>query len=1063
VTDAVDYDPFGEAALEQVIPATASQKEIWAATRFHQDAACAFNESVSLCLRGPLDATALRRALGHLVRRHEALRGTFTPDDCRMCIASQGRWPLEVEELSALPSSSRLARVQEVRNEEVERPFDLERGPLARARLLVLDSQESWLVLTLHHMVCDGWSMAVLLHDLGISYSAEVSGSAAAGPPPQAFSAFARWNARQADDHRARQYWLDQLSGELPVLQLPTDRPRPPLRTFRADRYDDVLSPVLVEGLKKLGARSNASFFTVLLSAYVVFLYRLTGQQDLIVGVPAAGQAGSGMQQVVGHCVQLLPIRCGVDGAASFRQCLQLVRGQVLGAYDHQQATFGEIFPLLKVRRDQSRPPVVSTAFNLDQAVQGKDVPLAGLQVEVQSNPRRFENFEWFVNAAETKDRVVLECQYNADLFDADTLRDRMTSFSALLHGIVARPDEAVAQLPLLDHAQQEKILVQWNATARDYPRDLTVAQMLHEQATKMPDQPALTCAGTTLSYRELDRRANRLAHYLVAQGVGPGMRVGLCMDRSVELIVGLLALLKTGAAYVPLDPRYPRERLGFVLDNARAAWVLTQDQWLPLFAAASCRTLCPAREAAALAALPEVPPPCTAGPQDIAYVIYTSGSTGTPKGVAVVNQGVVNLLSDMRRQPGIGERDTLVAVTTLAFDMSITELLLPFSVGAHVILAPEEATGDGRRLLQLLQQHGATIMQGTPATWRLLVQAGWQGNPRLTAWCGGEALPPDLARDLLVRADALWNLYGPTETTVYSTGGRVLDADQIDIGRPLANTVVYLLDAQGQPVPVGVQGELYIGGAGVAAGYLHNADLTAQRFVDNPYHDPFQDYPNPRLYRTGDLARWKTDGTIDYLGRNDHQVKLRGVRIELGEIEAVLGRQAGVRQGVVSVRTERSHDPRLVAYFVPAEGVATTATELRKQLRQWLPEYMVPQHFVELDALPLTANGKVDRGRLPAPFAGIAEARRDQPLTPAARYVLRVCREALGDAAVGLDDNFFQVGGHSLLAMEILLRFEKDTGVRLTPAMLVLHTLGAIAGLLPADRIPAIREAGTS
>jgi amino acid adenylation domain-containing protein len=1053
VTQTIDYDPFVAAALERAIPSTPAQKEIWAAARMASEATCAFNESVSLRFRGDLDIAALGEALNQVVVHHEALRSTLSPLDGRLCIAAELDVGMPLEDLSALPSDGQQQRLQQVLAEEVETAFDLEHGPLGRARLLRLGSRDHWLVLTAHHIVCDGWSMAVVLRDLGLLYSG------AEAPAAQPFSQYAAWVAEQdqTETHqRAKQFWLGRLQGDLPVLQLPTDRPHPPLKSYRSDRYDHTLAPELVQGLKKLGAKGGASFFTVLLAAYAALLHRLTGQRDLVIGVPAAGQSASGLENVVGHCVNLLPIRCQLDPQSAFSQLLQAMRTHVLDAYDHQQITFGQLLPHLKLPRDASRTPLVSAVFNLDQAVQAKHLPFAGLEVEYHSNPRRYENFEFFINASEAGGQVVLECQYNKDLLDDQTVREWLEGFEALLAGAVAQPDQALAKLPILSKAQQQKILVDWNAMQLYYPRGKTVAELLHEQAQRTPERPALTCGDETVTYAELDRRANQLAHHLVAQGVGRGMLTGLCLERSLDMVVGQLAILKADAGYVPLDPKYPRERLVFMVEDAKVPFVLTQEKLRSLFAGGKSQPICYSR--AALACQPTTPPTCAAGPRDVAYVIYTSGSTGTPKGVVLLNENVVNLLASMRRCPGLGTDDVMLAVTTLSFDIAVAEILLPLSIGAHVVLASQPEIDDGRRLLQLLQSCKATVMQGTPAIWRVLLQAGWQaGEPRLTVWCGGEALPTDLARALLDRSQSLWNVYGPTETTVWSTAFQVTDAAVIRLGRPLGNTQAYVLDARGEPAAVGVLGELHLGGAGVAAGYLRRPELTQERFVPNPYHDPFADYPNPNLYRTGDLVRWRADGTIEYAGRNDHQVKLRGYRIELGEIEAILATHPGVRQAVATVRTDRPGDQRLVAYVVPGKEAAT-ATELRKHLRQRLPEYMIPQHFVELEALPLTNNGKVDRSKLPPPFAVAPPPdTRPQVLTPAQKYVLRVCKEVLDLQTLSVTDNFFQVGGHSLLAFQVLARVEKDTGARLAPSVLILDSLGQMAEALPAERIPKI------
>lgn len=1057
----VDHDPFSAAELETVIASTEAQKEIWAAARLGNDASCAYNESISLTLHAALDEPALRRALQKLVDRHEALRGTFAPDDGRLCLAATMTLGMETEDLAGLQDDTARQRLQTVRTEEVETPFDLENGPLFRARLFRLGPMEHSLILTAHHIICDGWSMAVLLRDLGLLYSLEVGRPQRAVPSPNPFTGYASRVAQQAGSETYRQaenYWLERFQGDIPVLDLPLDHARPPLKSFAADRYDHVLGPELVQALKQRGAKAGASFFTLLLGSFAVFLHRLTGQRDLVIGVPAAGQSATGMENVVGHCANLLPIRCKVDPAGTFAAFLQDVRIQVLDAYDHQQITFGQLLRKLPLPRDPSRNPLVSVSFNLDQAVQGKDLKFVGLDVEVATNPRHFENFELFINAAEAGGKVVLECQYNTDLFERDTIRDRMESFEALLVGIVADPQQPVARLPMLSTAQQQKILVDWNATALDYPRHQTVHQLISDQAQRTPDRPALVFGAASLTYADLEKRANRLAHHLIRHGTGRDMLVGLCLERSLDMVVGLLAILKAGAGYVPLDPSYPRDRLAYMLTDSQAGLVLTQEKCLSLLPVDNLKVICVDRDSEALALQPATVPQVCVQAGDIAYVIYTSGSTGKPKGVAVRHGNVVNFLTATRATPGIQDSDVLLAVTTLSFDIAVMELLLPLTVGAKVVLADQETASDGHRLLEMFDQHGVTILQATPSTWRLLLQAGWKKTPRLTAWCGGEAMRRDLAAALLERVGELWNLYGPTETTVWSTAFQIVDLAQIRIGKPLGNTQVYLLDANLEPVPVGVAGELYLSGAGVARGYLHRPELTAERFVENPYHDPFADYLNPAMYRTGDLARWHSDGTIEYLGRNDHQVKLRGFRIELGEIETALATHPGVGQAVVMVREDRPGDPRLVAYMVPRPEQSATVTELRRFLRGHLPEYMIPQHVVELDQLPLTNNGKIDRKRLPPPFAVNALPLEEvvAAKTSSEKYLARVCQEALGLASVGMNQNFFNLGGHSLLAFQVLARLEKDTGLRLSPRTFVTSTLAQVAEQLPPHKVPA-------
>jgi amino acid adenylation domain-containing protein len=1054
VSQLVDYDPFAGAVLERTFTATDAQKEIWTATRLGDDASCAFNESVSLMLRGALDLAALRQAVGRLLRHHEALRATFSPADARMCVAASLVIDVPLEDLSGLPEPARDVRRSAILAGEVETPFDLEHGPLVRMRLLRFRPDHHVLTVTAHHIVCDGWSMAVLLRDLGHFYSG------AALPAAQAFSAYARHVAgheAQPAYRAADAYWRAQYERDVPALAWPLDHARPAIKTYRARRHDYPLDAGLVTELKRLGARHGASFFVTLLTAYVAFLHRLTGQRDLVVAIPTAGQAATEMPNLIGHCVNLLPIRCRIDPAEAFQAALANTRTQVLDAYEHQQMTFGRLLQTLRLPRDPSRLPLVSTVFNLDQEIQGNDLGFTGLDVQVYTNPRHFENAELSINAAESSGRVILECQYNTDLFDAATVCDRMQSFEALVRGVVADAKQDVARLPMLNRLQSERILVEWNASPRRYPRDRTLVQLLEEQAHRTPDRVAVVAGAETLTYAALHARANRLARHLQDIGARSGSLVGLCVERSADLLVGILGVLKTGAAYLPVEPSTPRQRLEMMLADAAISIVVAQDETALAQVREGRVVVCLDRDRSVIDALPAESPPCHAGPSDLAYVIYTSGSTGKPKGVAVMHGNVAHLLLTIAEQPGLGEEDVLVALASCAFDMSVPELLAPLTVGARVVIANREATSDGHQLVKLLADHQATIVQGTPATWRLLLSAGWQGSAAVTAWSGGEALSPDLVRDLLPRVRRLFNLYGPTETTCFCTVAELTDPECIHIGRPVSGAQAYVLDAQREPVPVGVPGELYVGGAGVALGYLHRPEQTAERFIENPYHDPFAEELNPRLYRTGDLARWRHDGTLEYLGRNDQQIKLRGHRIEPGEIEAALMRHSAVRAAAVVARADRPGDVRLVAYVVPTPGQTATATELRRGLREILPDYMIPQQIVEMDALPLTAHGKLDRARLPAPFAAAAPlTEAAPPATAAERYLAQLWEAALGLTAVGTGDNFFQLGGHSLLAFEMLARIEQETGVRLPPRALILNTLAQVAAQVPEDLVPS-------
>jgi amino acid adenylation domain-containing protein len=1059
VKEAVDYDPFAEATLERVLPSTAAQKEIWLAARMDEGALRAFNEPVVLRLTGRLDRRVLEGALQQTIEHHESLRASFSPLDGQLCVAQHVDFALGFLDLADCPAVEANRQLECARRDEAGAAFNLQHSPLLRARLVRLNADEHWLLLTAHHSVCDGWSMAVLLHDLACFYTAGIENRPADVEPAQSFSEYAHWlSARQTSSQRTRafDYWLGRLAGELPALSLPTDRPHPPMITFASNRIDYRLPAELVQGLKQLGTRHKASFFTVLLGGWAAFLGRLACQSDLLIGIPAAGQAASGLTRVVGHCVNLLPMRFSISQEMSFRDVLEQVRRDLLDAYEHQDITLGDLLPHLTLKRSSGRRPVVSAAINLDRAIQGSTLPFIGLEVEFHSSPRPFDNAEIYLNAAETPGRLVLECQYNTDLWDEATIREHLESFEAFLDGAARAPTQSIASLPILSRAQEHRIFVDWNQTDVPVPAEKLANQLFEDQVAAGPERSALTWRQTTRSYRDLEVSANRLAHYLASRGVGRGSLVGLCMQRCLDVSVGMLAILKAGAAYVPLGANYPSERLAFMVQDAGLDCILTHANCKNLLGSRAAGAICVDEDAKAIATFPETRPLQAAGPDDPAYVIYTSGSTGKPKGVTLCHRGLVNILTHFARTPGLSADDVMPAVASLSFDMSVIDLLLPLTVGGRSVIVDEEITRDGPQLLKLLETAGATALLTTPATFRMLLRSGWTDHPRLACWSGGEALEPALAGALLAHGHRVWNLYGPTETTACSIGAEVTHSERIRIGRPVANTQAYVLDAHAQPVPPGVPGELYLGGAGVAVGYLNRPELTSERFVANRFRDPAIGSHGSRLYRTGDVARWSADGHLEYLGRNDYQVKLRGYRIELGEIEAALATHPGVRQAVAMVREDRPGDQRLVAYIISAPSRATVS-EWRKHLRMRLPDYMVPQHFIELDSFPLSASGKIARDRLPPPFlAPLSQSSPRQPLTAAQGYVVHVCQEILKTSEVAAEDNFFQIGGHSLLAMQLLARLERETGVRLPPRSLMMNTLAKVAEALPAECVPA-------
>ncbi len=1053
--DAAPFDPFAGPAIALGCPTTESQREVWAAAQMSREASLAYTEAVMLALRGRLDVHALRAAITALCARHESLRATFTPDGLTMLVGEPAQVMLPLVDLTALDDAARHLRRTRLLDDAVREPFDLERGPLVRFMILRHEAQHHEVLIAAHHIICDGWSFGVIASDLATLYDAQLHGAAA--PPPAA--RFTQYAARACTAARSsvravdERHWLDQFSGTLPVLDLPSDRVRPARRTFEAGREDLLIPAPLAGAVRAAGARTGSSLFVTLLGGFATLLHRLTGQDDLVIGVPSAGQAASGDEGLVGHCVNTLPVRVQVPPDARVSAMLNALRASTLDAAEHQQLGLGSLLARLPVARDPSRPPLVAVIFNLDRALPASAISFSGIVASMTTVPRAYENFELFVNAVETQAGIVLECQYSAALFDAATVRRWLASYVVLLQGMAKSTDTDVGALPLLTDADHEA-LARCNQTALEVPFDACVHDLIAAQMLRTPGAVAVQQDGAVVTYADLDTRANRLAHHLRSLGAARGTLVGLCLDRTPDLLVGLLAILRSGAGYVPLDPSYPVDRLAFMARDAALAVLLTDAHQATALALPAAAVVRIDADAAAIAACPSTPLPigiASARPDDIAYVIYTSGSTGRPKGVLVPHCAVVNLLCSVQREPGLSAEDVVLAITTLSFDIAVSEVLLPLTVGARIVLASRETASDGAQLAALIADSGVTFIDATPATYRMLLASGWRGGPTVRLICTGEAMPRDLAQQLVACVRDVWNGYGPTETTVWSTFARITSpVERILIGRPIANTRIRVVDARRQQVPVGVAGELLIGGRGVTSGYLHRSDLTAERFIDDPAS------PGARCYRTGDLVRLLPTGELECLGRNDHQVKVRGFRIEPGEIETVLARFPGVQAAAVIAREDRVADVRLVAYVV-LQGGGALPEALRTFARRALPDYMVPNLFVGLDALPLTPSGKVDRKALPAPHAGAAAAVMApfvEARTTSERTVATLWAEALGVQRISIHDDFFALGGHSLLASQVLARLRRDHGVQLCfRRIFEAPTVQAFAALIDAEQ----------
>jgi amino acid adenylation domain-containing protein/thioester reductase-like protein len=935
--------------------------------------------------------------------------------------------------------------------------------------------------MAIDHLVADFWSMSVLVRDLMALYRhAEQGEPADLQPLDLEYGDYVAWHRQRISSHQGAKlldYWRDQLSdGDLPLLDLPTDRPRPSLQTFRGDSRAWRLPASLARGLGQLADEHNATPFMTCLSAFQAFLHRLSGQDDIVVGSVTSGRDHPELSDLVGYFINPIALRAHFSPGLTFTQLLDQVRETVLGALAHQGYPPASLAREIDLPRDPSRPPLFETMFIFQKAQVTELSGLAGLALgipgtKIQLGELSFESielsaqpaqFDLTMMMAEVGDSLAARLFYNTSLFDAETIERMLRNFGAFLQGLVSSPEAPLDNIPMLSEGERRQVLVGWNDTEMEYPSTACVHHLFEDQVLETPQALAAVYEGEGMNYAELNQAANRLAHHLSSLGVGPKVLVGIHMERSLDMLVALLGVLKAGGAYVPLDPEFPRQRLEIMLQDSKPLVLLTQDSLRDALSPGDARVVSLDGDGDQISRRPATNPAIKVAADNLAYVIFTSGSTGRPKGVQIPHRAVVNFLCAMRKSPGLSREDRLLAVTTISFDIAVLELFLPLVTGACVEVASRQVANDGARLVQQIAESRPTVMQATPATWRMMIEAGWSPEatgrgdgedepnagppPDLKVLCGGEALPSDLASALQARTGEVWNMYGPTETTVWSTHHKLTSADgPISIGRPIGNTQVYVLDLDMQPVPIGVVGELYIGGEGVARGYLNRPELTAERFIPDPFHRD----GDARLYRTGDLARLAPDGSLTFLGRKDHQVKVRGFRIELGEIETILSRHVAIQQNVVVTQKTPRGDQRLVAYMVLAEGeVEPSAMELRAFLSQELPEYMLPALFVPLDAMPLTANGKVNRRALPEPdgerpnlgseYVAPGDEREEQ--------IAAICSQLLEIEHVGIHDDFFALGGDSLLATRLIFQLQEQFNVRIP--LIRLFQQPTIAGL---------------
>ncbi|MEH2267588.1 MAG: amino acid adenylation domain-containing protein [Nostoc sp.] len=1035
-----------------VQPLSFAQQGLWFINQLNPDSPT-YNIPITISLKGCINLVALQDSLNEIINRHEVLRTTFAVVDGQPAQVINQPVPLTlaVEDLRLLSERQRTQEAQRLATELAQEPFDLSAQSLFRAKILQLDDKSYQLLVTLHHIIADGWSIGILLKELAALYEAFSTGKVClrhaqgtqtdATPTalpelPIQYRDFVNWQRQCLECDRATPtlrdriqpkltYWKQKLSGELTVLNLPTDRPRSPVQTFKGAQAKLVLSQTLTKELKNFSRHAGVTLFMTLLTAFKTLLYRYTGQTDILVGSPIANRNRAEVELLIGLFVNVLVLRTDLSGDLSFQELLARVKSTALEAYVHQDLPFEKLVEELQPNRDLSYNPLFQVMFVL-QNVPISNPRLSDVSVTYQEGYNGTSKFDLTLFMEDSEQGLVATCEYNTDLFNADTITRMLGHFQTLLGSIVSDPQQRITDLQLLTPSEIQQLLVEWNNTKPEYPQDKCIHELFEAQVEKTPDAVAVVFEDQQLTYRELNAKANQLGHYLRSLGVKPEVLVGICIERSPLMVVAVLGILKAGGAYLPLDPAHPKERLAFILEDTQSPVLLTQQRLIEKLPTDNTKVICLDSNWKEIAQESSENPVCKIDAANLAYVIYTSGSTGKPKGTLIPHQGLLNYLSWATQAYTVEQGKGTTVHSSLAFDLTITSLFTPLLVGRQVELIPEdqsiESLGNALR-----QESNLSLVKITPA--ELLLLSGQLSSKEVAGITrafiiGGE--------NLLTESISFWkafapdtmlvNEYGPTETVVgcciYRVPQDEIESSSVPIGQPIANTQLHVLDQCYQPVPIGVPGELYIGGAGLARGYLNRPELTALKFVPNS----FSHEPGARLYKTGDLARYRSDGNLEFLGRIDHQVKVRGYRIELGEIEGLLGQHPKVQEAVVLMREDLPKNQSLVAYFVANTEIAPTTTNLRNFLKEKLPEYMLPSVFVQLKALPLTTNGKVDRRALPVPDGDRPELEEVYvaPRSEMERAIATVWQEVLHLEKVGVNDNFFDLGGHSLLMVQV-------------------------------------------
>jgi amino acid adenylation domain-containing protein len=1025
-------------------PLSFAQQRLWFINQLNPNSPT-YNIPIVISFKGCLNLAVLKDSFNEIIRRHEVLRTNFTVVDGQpvQVINQALTLSLTVEDLRSFSDSERTQEAQRLARELAQQPFDLSEQSLLRAKLLQLNDKDYQLIVTLHHIIADGWSVSIFIKELAALYEAFSTGKLSQLPElPIQYTDFVNWQKKWLDCERIQfllDYWKQKLKGELPVLNLPTDRPRSPVQTFKGSQAKLVLSQTLTKGLKNLSRQQGVTLFMTLLTAFKTLLYRYTGQTDILVGSPIANRNRVEIEPLIGFFVNILVLRTDFSSELSFKELLARVKSTALESYVYQDLPFEKLVEELQPNRDLSYNPLFQVMFVL-QNVSISNSSQSDVSISYEETYNGTSKFDLTLFMEDFEQGLVATCEYNTDLFNTDTITRMLGHFQTLLESIVSNPEQCISDLQLLTPPEIHQLLVEWNDTKTDYlQQDKCIHQLFEEQVEKTPSDIAVIFENEQLTYRQLNNRANQLGHYLQQQGVKPDSIVCVCMERSVEMVVALIGILKAGGAYLPLDPAYPQERLAFMLADAQVSVLLTQPHLINELPPHQSKLVCVA-QATEFIDYSSQNLVSQVKPDNLAYVIYTSGSTGTPKGVMNTHRGLCNRLLWMQDTYQLTSSDRVLQKTPFSFDVSVWEFFWTLLTGASLIVAKPGGHQDTRYLAELISQQNITTLHFVPSMLQVFIEEQEHQNCKSIkrVICSGEALSFDLQQRFLKSFDAeLYNLYGPTEASIDVAAWhcKFVDNNQriVPIGRPIANTQIFILDKHLQPVPIGVPGELHISGVGLARAYLNRPELTAEKFIFNPYNDVELDktfqlsrlstpHSNTRLYKTGDLARYRSDGNIEFLGRIDYQVKIRGNRIELEEIEALLEQHSQVRETVVVAREDIPNDCRLVAYIVTHEEARLSVNQFRDFLKEKLPEYMLPSAFVVLNAFPLTPSGKVDRRALPVPegLRPTLTITYQVPKSEMEQQIVKLWQEVLHLDKVGIYDNFFDLGGHSLLMLQV-------------------------------------------